>query len=400
MEGEVTSVSLNAPARPGRTAALLLMAALGLGAFAVAGVAALGLGVDWLGQQSLPPNLTLPIFALVAAGAGLGLPLAWHSVTGLRGRASPRFGASPVLAVGLCLAYVASVVLGRAAIHSTQTTALTLPPLHVIALSVPAFLMLWAAAALAKDAGLTWRQAVGALGSGAFGATSLAFVAEVVLLVIGVVIAALFMGASPEWTERLRQLQRQPALVQNPQFLSEVLRQPGIIVTLVVGLGVVVPLVEEPFKSLVPALAGFTLPMTPARGFLLGVASGAGFAALEGMLNGGLSIQDWASVAVLRIGSTAMHCFASGLIGWGWGHAWRHRRWLALGLTYAVACAMHGGWNAISVGLGVVGAVLDPGGLQTTLVVASEAALLALSVGAGAALLVMANKMDRIGGAA
>jgi hypothetical protein len=61
---------------------------------------------------------------------------------------------------------------------------------------------------------------------------------------------------------------------------------------------------------------------------------------------------------------------------------------------------MHGGWNAISVGLGVVGAVLDPGGLQTTLVVASEAALLALSVGAGAALLVMANKMDRTGGAA
>ena len=392
--------TLQPDSRPWRTVSLLLMLMLGMGAFLVTWAAVCGLSMALLDQRRFLPNLTLPMFSLIAAGNVLGLALAWQALEGLRGKPSRPFVLSPAWAAWLCLAYGVSVVAGQTVVNLKLATALTLPVFHVIALSLPPLLILWTATALAKNEGLTWRQMVSGLGSGAFGATGLAFAVEAALAVTGVVAVVVMLGASSEGAERLRQFRLRLGNSMDAQFLITLLRNPAVVVALFFGLGVIVPLVEEPVKSLVPALAGINQPLTPARGFLLGVASGAGFAVLEGMLNGGLSIQGWNSVALLRIGSTAMHCLASGLTGWGWGQVWPRRGWLRLMAAYAAACALHGVWNSISIGMTVVAEVLEPGSLQTALVTLSGGLLVMLSIGALVALMVMAKKMGRPGGAA
>jgi hypothetical protein len=68
--------------------------------------------------------------------------------------------------------------------------------------------------------------------------------------------------------------------------------------------------------------------------------------------------------------------------------------------AYAAACALHGAWNSISIGMTVVAEVLEPGSLQTALVTLSSGLLVMLSIGALVALMVMAKKMGRPGGAA
>jgi len=130
----------------------------------------------------------------------------------------------------------------------------------------------------------------------------------------------------------------------------------------------------------VPALAGARLKPTVAHLFLWGVAGGAGFAIVEGMLNAGLGVQDWASVALMRIGSSAMHCLTAGLTGWGWGKVWAQRRWLHLLLAYALAVITHGAWNSISVGMIAFAETLEQGALQGVLMATSFASLALLTL--------------------
>jgi hypothetical protein len=81
------------------------------------------------------------------------------------------------------------------------------------------------------------------------------------------------------------------------------------------------------------------------------VAGGAGFALAENLFNGALGgTEGWAPGAVARIGATAMHCFTSGLVGWGWGQLWTARRPLRLLGAYAAAVFIHGVWNAAAMG--------------------------------------------------
>jgi hypothetical protein len=110
------------------------------------------------------------------------------------------------------------------------------------------------------------------------------------------------------------------------------------------------------------------------------------------MLNGALSVEDWGTVALLRVGSSAMHCLAAGLTGWGWGQVRTRRGWLWLVLTYAVAIALHGTWNSISTGMAVAATALDPGVLQTALVTSAVGLLVLLAIGTIIALMWLAKR--------
>jgi hypothetical protein len=376
-----------------RTISLLLAAIIGLGAFLFAGtIAAFGLSLALVERRQLEPGLTLPLFSIVVAGAGLGLPLAWQAVASLRGKPSRHFALSSALGLALVLGYVLAVASGQAVLNLRLAPTLSLPVIHVVALALPPLLLLWGAAALTKDQQFTWRQMWSGLGGGAFGAVGLAFAIEAILLMIGVVGAVIVIGVSPDGAERLRNLRPTPGGLADPELLRPFLRNPAVIVTLFVSLGLIVPLIEEPAKSLVPALAGMWQTLTPTRGFLLGVASGAGFAVLEGMLNGALSVEDWGTVALLRVGSSAMHCLAAGLTGWGWGQVRTRRGWLWLVLTYVVAIVLHGTWNSISFGMAVAATALDPGVLQTALVTSAVGLLVLLAIGTIIALMWLAKR--------
>jgi len=89
---------------------------------------------------------------------------------------------------------------------------------------------------------------------------------------------------------------------------------------------------------------------------MFGLAAGAGFAAFEGTFYGAVGLStgaDWASVMLLRAGTTAIHCFASALGGLGWQSILTERRWLRGLALGAVAVAVHGAWNVLAVGQGL-----------------------------------------------
>ena len=387
----------NGPAARDRwhNARLLVALLLGLGGFVLGGMLSVGGLVLLLVEgERLAPHLTLPLFSLAAIGAGLGLPLAWQSIAGLSGWPSRRFSLPLTWGLQLALAFLMSLIGGQVMLTLDLAPALTLPWFHAVALALPPFLLLWGAASLVRDPHYTWRQMWGGLG-GAFGSLGLAFVVEFGLLAIGLVAVAIVVEADPDLASALSQLGTTPDYQALSELIGLLLRQPAILVMLFIGLGLIVPLVEEGCKSLVPALAGVGHKPTVARLFLWGVAGGAGFAVVEGMLNAGLGTQEWASVALLRIGSSTMHCLTAGLTGWGWGHVWAQRRWLHLLLAYALAVAIHGAWNSLSVGMIAIAETLEPGPLQSTLVTAAFMLLALLTLGMIAAVMMLANKLSK-----
>lgn len=387
------------PPKSWRTAALILALIVGLSAFFL--TSALAVSVLFLslirGRQLAPP-LTLSLFSLVVAGMGLGLPLVWQALAGLSGWPSRRFALRPVWGLGLVVLYLIALACGQAVLSLNLAPALTLPPLHVMALALPPLLLFWGTAARVNEPHYTWREMWAGLGS-AFGSLGLAFLVEVSLLLTGILAMATVIAATPNLAERLSHL-RPP--LDDPavsELVSSMLRQPAIILMLLVGVSVAVPLVEEALKSLVPALVGVWYKQSVTQLFLWGVAGGAGFAVVEGMLNASLSTDAWVTVALLRIGSSAMHCLTAGLTGWGWGKVWTQRKWLHLLAAYILAVMIHGAWNAISAGMAVVNSALDPGTLQNALMAVAIALLALLTMGMITALMTLAKRLSaRVGG--
>ena len=379
-----------------QTAGLLVAFAVGLGACFLSGVSsACGLSLTLIDRRQFAPTLTLPIFSLFTIGVCLGLPLAWQAMAGLRGKTSKRSVLPLAWGVGLVSLYLVALAGGQAVLNLKLAPAMTLPPFHILALAIPPLLCLWGVVTLAKEPQFTWRRLWSGLGGGAFGAVGLAFAIELSLLALGLVAVVIVLGGSPDWVEQLSQSQLTPGGLADSPLVRSLFRNPIVIITLFVSFSLVVPIIEESVKSLVPALAGAWHGLSATQIFLWGVAGGAGFAVVEGLLNGGLSTESWASVVLLRIGASAMHCLTAGLTGWGWGQVWTQRRWLHLLLAYVVAIAMHGVWNGASIGMAVVGVAFGPGTLQSALVVGAVGLLILLTVGEIIALMAIAERMGR-----
>jgi hypothetical protein len=384
------------PQNSWQKAGLLVVFGVGLSACLLGGASvACGLSLALINRRQLMPATTLPIVSLLAIGVCMGLPLAWQAIAALSGKSSKRL--APPLTWGAAMAglYLVALAGGQAVLSLKLVPAVTLPPFHILALGIPALLCLWGVVTLAKEPQFTWRQMWGALSGGAFGAVGLAFTVELVLLLLGIVAAAVVLGGSPNWIEQLRQSQLTPGGLADSPLVRSLFRNPLVIFTLFVSFSFVVPLIEETAKSLVPALAGAWQGRSARQIFLWGVAGGAGFAVVEGLLNGSLSADSWLSVALLRIGASAMHCLTAGLTGWGWGQVWTQHRWLRLLLAYVVAMTIHGVWNGASIGIAVVGVAFGPGMLQNTLVTGAVGVLTLITVGEIIALMAIAQRTGR-----
>jgi len=193
--------------------------------------------------------------------------------------------------------------------------------------------------------------------------------------------------------DELRRLTPPPDGRIDPALWEPLLRHPMIILILLIGAGLVVPLIEEAVKSLLPAVAGSWQRSSIQGLFLWGVAGGAGFAMLEGVINGGLSLPAWGVAALLRVGSSAMHCLGAGLTGWGWGEVWARGRWSRLILAYLLAVALHGAWNTIVIGMVLASVVLTDKTLAGLIALAAAGGLLLLTVGMVVALLALARQL-------
>lgn len=183
-------------------------------------------------------------------------------------------------------------------------------------------------------------------------------VAIIIAVIIAVTVGVILTPGGVDQLYELTQNMEDPNWQADASNIVDLLLSPIIVVSLFSLLCIVVPLIEEPFKTLAGGVAGYWIRPHPGRTFLWGVAAGAGFALAENLLNGAAGgVESWAAVAVARVGATAMHCLASGLLSWGWGQLWTKRRPLHLMWTFAFAVIIHGLWNGAAVGAAYAGMI-------------------------------------------
>lgn len=292
--------------------------------------------------------------SLIALGIGLGLPLAWQGLSSLRGRPSRLFRPRP--AGVLVPFFIVAVIFGQVILTLDLLPALTFPPFYILAAVLPPLFFLTFVGRRLTESGIRWRELVLQLASGAFLATFGVFGVEaafgLLAMVVVLVLAALMPGGDA-WLEELSAYLQDPRWLQNPEGLYSPLLSPPVLVALGLLVLVIAPMVEEIFKSLGVVLMSYRRP-SKARSFLWGLTGGAGFALAEALFSGAASLEGWAGVATMRVGTTAMHCLGGGLMGLGWYYLLTTRRpWRLLG-TYVASVSLHSLWNVAASGMFVV----------------------------------------------
>ena len=142
--------------------------------------------------------------------------------------------------------------------------------------------------------------------------------------------------------------------------IADLVGSPWVLV-LLVDLVVAAPLTEELGKAL--GARAFSRPRSRREAFLTGVASGAGFAAIENVLYAGLAAAyggPWTAVVVARAAGAAVHPLSSGLVMRGWWDAKHGGVPGALGRGYLAGVGLHALWNGSLVVLVVAGSIVAP----------------------------------------
>jgi RsiW-degrading membrane proteinase PrsW (M82 family) len=232
----------------------------------------------------------------------------------------------------------------------TSLSWLFLPPLHILAITLPALFLVYLAGRQLPYG--SPQRAWGVFNSGLVLGPSLIIFIEMIALVSLATLVLIYLAGQPDILNQLLSLSK--ALQVNPsaidqlfETLSPYLIRPGIIAAILTFTSLIVPLIEEALKPVgVWLLARRRL--TPAAGFVAGALSGAGFALFESLFVAGLG-ESWAILALTRAVTVLVHVTTTAFVGWALVGAFRGRRFLQLGLTYLAAVAIHGLWNGLAV---------------------------------------------------
>ncbi len=309
------------------------------------------------GGGALTAAETLPLAGVAALSLGFGVPLMLHGWAGWRARPSRPFDPSRIGWLWLLLALL--VGLGTVVSTRSLAPALLLPPIHVLTMALPPLIVLWLVGRALRGLGGSWREVVASMAGGGSLGLGFSLVSEGLIVFVLILVAAIVAPMVPGGTERLTELAtnlQDPTWLTDSNNLMQYLLSPVIALSALGLFSVLVPLIEEAFKTLAAGVVGRWVRPHSARAFLWGVAGGAGFALAENLFNGALGgAESWTVGAVARFGATMMHCATGGLVGWGWGQLWTTRRPLRLLGAYAAAVTIHGLWNAVSVGVVILG---------------------------------------------
>jgi len=198
--------------------------------------------------------------------------------------------------------------------------------------------------------GTRW-QSWSVLGLGMTLVPLILFVLEVAVLIIVFFIVIAYVMTQPDLVAELQRLSQQIMFLDLQSeaaldLLSPFVAKPGVIITVLAYIAILVPALEEIFKPLGVWLLAGKLE-SPAQGFALGALSGAGYALIETI---GVSNQtvEWASLLFSRIGTGLLHITTSALMGAAIVLAWRERRYLRLIGTYFIVVLLHGLWNTFA----------------------------------------------------
>ncbi len=297
-----------------------------------------------------PAVLQLNTFlgSLAALGLAFGAGLAFEGFTALSGRPSGPIILPPGPILGLL--FIGVLLVGQAALNAGRLAAWLFPPFHVFAIALPVLMILRFVAG--RTPGLRGRELTLQVAYGGVVSTFLAMSFEALLLVILAVMVFVIVSLFPagqQWLQGLAQQLQDPAWLQDPTNLERLVLAPPVLVLIGLGALLLAPLIEETAKSLGAAAMTGRRP-SRAQAFAWGVAAGAGFALVEGTLNGLVFIQGWTTGMVMRVGATLLHSVATGIVALGWRETFVGRRPWAVLAAMAFAMTLHGLWNALALG--------------------------------------------------
>jgi hypothetical protein len=296
--------------------------------------------------------------------AALILPLFTYSIKKLKGQEISLAKLRPVKIWQVaCLlgASILMIILGLILNAQVQYGGLLAAPFFMLGIVLPIAGLTWVAVG-GLPAG-SWRRLWAAFAIGMTGSTFGAMVLEYSLLGIAALVAGIAALSNPEWLSIFQQIRDQVTNAGDIQTilstLAPYLTNPLVLFLALLFAAVIAPIIEETLKPAAVWLLGKRLS-SPAEGFALGAACGAGFALLEGTLAAGGNFQMLGIGTAARAASSLMHITASGVMGWGIASALLEKRYTRLAGSYLLSLSIHGLWNG-SVVLAVFG------GLRMTL---------------------------------
>jgi RsiW-degrading membrane proteinase PrsW (M82 family) len=321
--------------------------------------------------------------------------MAWQASQALLGRESRPF--RPTRTRLLVALYALALLAGQFVLSRDLLTPVTFPPFHTAATVLPPLIMLCLVGG-ALGGSTRWRDIDLQLGSGAFLSTTLAFLLELVVLVSVVMIVLVLVTLQPDGLEQIQVFLDQmqdPAWFQDPSGWAPLARSPVVVALALLVAAVAIPIIEEAVKTVGVGLAFYRRPGL-AEAFLWGLACGAGFSLVEGMLSTTTALESWAAVVLLRVGATMLHCVTGGLMGIAWYTLLAQRDWFRAVALYVASVSIHGTWNALTVTMTLVSVSPSGGspqgiatrfaGTSTTLILSL---LLSLSLASGFGLAVL-----------
>ncbi len=295
----------------------------------------------------------------------LGSASAWHAWQAVRGNPSTAFRPKRIWL--LAVLYVMALALGQALLSLSLLPIFAFPFLHVAATTIPALIIV-ALIGRALRGVSTWRDLVLQVTGGALLATPLAFIVEataVLLIVTAAIIGLAYQPGGLDLLERIATQLQDSAWLQDPGALGSVVLTPAVMVTALAIIAGIVPMIEETVKTVGVAIAGYRRPSLPQAVFW-GIAAGAGFAIAEGLLNATVDLAGWLVVVVLRVGTTLLHCTTGAVMGLAWYQGLALSRRSRAVALYLASVAVHGLWNALTLGVTVLALKsLDGGALST-----------------------------------
>ncbi|MGD8455769.1 MAG: PrsW family glutamic-type intramembrane protease [Anaerolineales bacterium] len=287
------------------------------------------------------------------------------------------------------------LVIGHFANKQEPLSWVLLPPVHVLAVSIPVSWLAWLG--IRKLQKFSSQRLWGIFNTGLVMGPAIIFTLEIIVFIVVIFVAVFAFAFNPQNILELEQFaggfdEIIPGSPEEMAVLTHMLNNPSVIFFMLFFLSVIVPLIEEAFKPIgVWFLAGRN--PTPGDGFVAGIISGMGYALFENLGNISLGLS-WSTLVLARVGTSVMHIFTAGLIGYTLALAWKENRYLRLGAAYVLAVVIHGLWNAFTILSTVAGLEMEDSILPYYLVPTGGIALVVLASGVFV-LLILSNRKVR-----
>jgi hypothetical protein len=287
------------------------------------------------------------------------------------------------------------ILIGHWANQQEAISWLILPPIHPLAVSIPIVWLVWLGIRQLKP--FSFQRSWGIFTSGLILGPAAIFTIEIIVFIFILLFGVFSIVLNPESILELEQLTRSienlsPGSMEELELLTQIINSPTAIFFAMSFFSVIVPLIEEALKPVgVWLLAGRNL--SPEEGFMAGIISGAGYALFENLGNIGLG-PSWSTLVLARVGTSIMHIFTAGLIGYTLALAWKENRYLRLGTAYLLAVIIHGLWNGLAILSAIAGLNLEQAILPAYLMPTSTIAMIAMTTGLFI-LLILTNRKVR-----